>query len=240
MYALKTLEQDGWIVFNEKNFNPSTLVFTTNKQQLYQFQKSHPDFEPLLTILLRTYEGIFDFPAFISENLLGRLLKQEEEKIKQDLKKIAAFRIIEYLPQNDSPFILFKKNRVPTEELTINLQLYKKRKEAFISRVKKMTDYVTTKNCRSNFINLYFGDDTIKNCGVCDNCLRAKSTQITTEEFEKIREGIQAALSAKNLAPTLLLEKLSGVNKEKARSVLNFLQAEQKITITEKGEISLC
>ena len=239
-YALKTLEQDGWIVFNEKNFNPSTLVFTTNKQQLYQFQKSHPDFEPLLTILLRTYEGIFDFPAFISENLLGRLLKQEEEKIKQDLKKIAAFRIIEYLPQNDSPFILFKKNRVPTEELTINLQLYKKRKEAFISRVKKMTDYVTTKNCRSNFINLYFGDDTIKNCGVCDNCLRAKSTQITTEEFEKIREGIQAALSAKNLAPTLLLEKLSGVNKEKARSVLNFLQAEQKITITEKGEISLC
>ena len=122
-------------------------------------------------------------------------------------------------------------------ENIVHLQTYQ---HTFISRVKKMTDYVTTKNCRSNFINLYFGDDTIKNCGVCDNCLRAKSTQITTEEFEKIREGIQAALSAKNLAPTLLLEKLSGVNKEKARSVLNFLQAEQKITITEKGEISLC
>ena len=101
-------------------------------------------------------------------------------------------------------------------------------------------DYVTTKNCRSNFINHYFGDDTIKNCGVCDNCLRAKSTHITTEEFEKIKDGIQTALAAKNLVPTLLLEKLSGVNKEKARSVLNFLQAEQKITINEKGEISLC
>jgi hypothetical protein len=35
------------------------------------------------------------------------------------------------------------------------------------------------------------------------------------------------------------LVKLNGINKEKARSVLNFLQAEQKISINEKGEISL-
>ena len=123
LYSLKTLEQDGWFDFNEKNFTPSTLVFTTNKEQLYQFQDSHPEYEPLLTTLLRTYEGIFDFPAFISENLLSRLMEQEEEKIKEILKKIAAFRIIEYIPQNDASFILFKKNRVGTEALTINLKL---------------------------------------------------------------------------------------------------------------------
>ena len=71
LYSLKTLEQDGWLDFNEKNFSPSTIVFTTNKEQLYQFQESHPEYEPLLTTLLRTYEGIFGFPAFISENLLA-------------------------------------------------------------------------------------------------------------------------------------------------------------------------
>jgi ATP-dependent DNA helicase RecQ len=38
LYSLKTLEQDGWLDFNEKNFSPSTIVFTTNKEQLYQFQ----------------------------------------------------------------------------------------------------------------------------------------------------------------------------------------------------------
>jgi hypothetical protein len=36
-----------------------------------------------------------------------------------------------------------------------------------------------------------------------------------------------------------LLQKLKGTNKEKARSVLNFLQAEQKLSMNEKGELSL-
>lgn len=240
LYSLKTLEQDGWFDFNEKNFTPSTLVFTTNKEQLYQFQDSHPEYEPLLTTLLRTYEGIFDFPAFISENLLSRLMEQEEEKIKEILKKIAAFRIIEYIPQNDASFILFKKNRVGTEALTINLNLYKKRREAFINRAKKMIDYVHTKECRSNFINYYFGDSAVKSCGVCDNCLQLKASHLTTEEFEKIKTSIHTALSGEKLVTAALFTKLNGINKEKARSVLNFLQAEQKILINEKGEICLC
>ena len=239
LYSLKTLEQDGWLDFNEKNFSPSTLVFTTNKEQLYQFQDSHPEYEPLLTTLLRTYEGIFDFPSFISENFISRLLRQEEEKIKENLKKLTAFHIIDYLPQNDAPYIFLKKNRVTTEALRINLQLYKKRQEAFINRARKMIDYVRTNECRSNFINDYFGDNTIKNCGVCDNCLRKKATHLTTDEFEKIKTGIHAALSARTLSSPALLEKLNGINKEKIRSVLNFLQAEQKIIINEKGEISL-
>ena len=239
LYSLKTLEQDGWLDFNERNFSPSTLVFTTNKELLYQFEDSHPEYEPLLTCLLRTYEGVFDFPAFISENLLSQLVPMEEEKVKQDLSRLTAFRVIEYIPQNDAPYILLKKNRVATEALTINLDLYKKRKEAFIERVKKMIAYVYTKDCRSIFINHYFGDGATKTCGICDNCLRVKATHLTTEEFEKIKTKIHGALSAKGLASVTLLEKLSGINKEKAWSVLNFLQAEQKIIVNEKGEISL-
>lgn len=239
LYSLKTLEQDGWLDFNERNFNPSTIVFTTNKEGLYQFEASYPEYEPLLTCLLRTYEGIFDFPAFISENLLSRLVPMDEEKVIQSLKRLTAFQIIAYLPQNDAPFIILKKNRVAAESLTINLELYKKRREAFILRVKKMISYVQTKACRSIFINHYFGDSAIKTCGICDNCLRIKTTHLTTEEFEKIKCGIQTALSARSVASVTLLEKLGSINKEKVWSVLNFLQAEQKIIVNEKGEISL-
>jgi ATP-dependent DNA helicase RecQ len=103
-----------------------------------------------------------------------------------------------------------------------------------------MIDYVHTKECRSNFINHYFGDSDIKSCGVCDNCLQLKASHLTTKEFEKIKNSIHTALSTKSLASAVLLENLNGINKEKARSVLNFLQAEQKISINEKGEISLC
>jgi ATP-dependent DNA helicase RecQ len=231
------LEQEGWLEFNERNFSPSTIVFTTNKQQLYQFEESHPEYEPLLTTLLRTYEGIFDFPAFVSENLLSRLLRQEENGIKEQLKKLTAYHILEYIPHNDSPFIVYKKNRVSTEALMINLSLYKKRQESFIERVKKMIGYTETKNCRSIFINHYFGDNTIEACGICDNCLKAKATNLTNEEFEKISKQIRSLLVGKTLSATMLLEKLNGINKEKARSVLNFLQAEQKVFVNEKGEL---
>jgi ATP-dependent DNA helicase RecQ len=239
LYALKTLEQDGWMEFNEKNFSPSTIVFTTNKQELYQFEESHAEYEPLLTTLLRTYEGIFDFPAFISENLLSRLLRLDEIQIKEQLKKLTAYRIIEYIPQNDSPFIVYRKNRVPTEALTINLQLYKKRQESFIERAKKMISYIDTGNCRSIYINQYFGDHSIRACGVCDNCLRSKATSLTNEEFETITKSIRDELSGNKLTSTALFARLKGTNKEKARSVLHFLQAEQKISVNEKGELSL-
>ena len=102
-----------------------------------------------------------------------------------------------------------------------------------------MIDYVRTKECRSIFINHYFGDSATKTCGICDNCLRVKATHLTTEEFEKIKTSIHNVLSSKAISSVILLEKLSGVNREKAWSVLNFLQAEQKIIVDEKGEISL-
>ena len=91
LYALKALEQDGWIDFNEKSFSPATVAFTCSKEQLYEFQKNYSKHEPLTTTLLRTYEGIFDFPAFVSEKLLERLLQVDAADIK---KRITDYYIL--------------------------------------------------------------------------------------------------------------------------------------------------
>jgi ATP-dependent DNA helicase RecQ len=239
MYAIKALEGDGWLDFNEKNYTPSTIVFSTTKEQLYQFQNDYPEYELLLTTLLRTYEGIFDYPAFISEAVLSRLLNWKEEELKERLRKIGSFHIIRYNPQNEAPRIIFRKNRVKPSELTLNLLLYNKRKENFMKRVDKIIEYTNNTSCRSYFINQYFGDGEVKNCGVCDNCLRSKSTTITTDEFERISLSIIKIIKASPLNVPDLLSRLKAVPKEKAWSVLNFLQAEQKICVDEQGLISL-
>ncbi|HVK96331.1 MAG TPA: ATP-dependent DNA helicase RecQ, partial [Flavisolibacter sp.] len=105
LYALKALEQDGWIEYNEKNFIPSNLVFTTNKATLYQFYKSHPAYENICTTLLRTYDGIFDFPVFISETFLSKTLSISTSEVFELLKTVNAFGIIKYIPENDEPQI---------------------------------------------------------------------------------------------------------------------------------------
>lgn len=235
LYALKALESDGWIEFNEKNFTPSTLVFTTSKSELAEFENSYPQHEPLLTTLLRSYEGIFDFPAFISENLIAKLLKQDENTIKRQLQTIASFRIISYTPQNEEPQIVFKKNRVPVDDLILNTVLYSKRRELFVKRVEAMIAYTRKDTCRSRFISAYFGDIDAKDCNVCDNCLRKKATELSPEEFEKISGLISLQLSKRQLTASELLQEIRHIKKEKAWKVLEFLQAEQKIEADSKG-----
>lgn len=239
LYALKALESDGWLEFNEKSFTPSTLVFTTSKRELAEFETHYPKHELLLTTLLRSYEGIFDFPAFISENLLARLLKKDETEIKLQLQTIASLGIISYTPQNEEPQIIFKKNRVPVDDLKINIGSYNKRKESFVRRVQTMVGYTKEMNCRSRFISSYFGDKEPKDCGVCDNCLRKKATNLSSEEFQKIAGMISSRLSQKQLTALQLIDEISNIKKEKTWKVIELLQSENKIEPDDKGLLRL-
>lgn len=238
-YVLKALEQDGWFDYNEQNFTPSTLVFTTSKSGLYEFENSYPQYEPLLTTLLRTYEGIFDFPAFISEQFLSRLLRKEEEFIKQQLQIITSFGVITYTPRNDEPQILFRRNRVAAEDLSFNSEQYSKRHDSFVKRIENMIGYMLTQSCRSRFISQYFGDETARDCGICDQCLAKKSQALTTEEMKSITEEINNILSSKSITIKELLEEIRHIKKEKAWQVLEFLQSEKKILIDQKGFLSI-
>jgi ATP-dependent DNA helicase RecQ len=237
LYALKALEADGWLDFNERSFAPSSVQFTTSKELLYDFEKGHPEHEALLTTMLRTYEGIFDFPSFISELNLAKLMRRHEEDIKKDLKTIHSFGIIRYKPQNDEPQIIFQKNRVPAEDLKINLQLYHKRRDAFVRRSEKMISYTAHTECRSRFINDYFGDASKKDCGICDNCLSKRPNDLSKEEFSSISEKIGRSLGKRSLNIEQLLSEIGNIKKEKAWKVIEFLQAENKMEVTDTGLI---
>lgn len=239
LYALKAIEQDGWLDMNERSFAPSTVVFSTSKQLLRDFQESHSEYEPILTTMLRTYGGIFDVPVFISEMLLAKILYQSEEEIKAALKKLHAWGIIEYAEQNDKPQITLRKQRVADADFKMNLTLYEGRRQAFIERVQHMIAYAQTTTCRSLFINHYFGDKEDKACGVCDECLKKKTTALTNEEFQSIYKIIQTALSTQKLTTTeLFTQHLRAVRKEKAWEVIRFLQAEEKLIVDARGYLS--
>jgi ATP-dependent DNA helicase RecQ len=239
MYSLKALETDRWLDFNEKSFSAATLVFTTSKRELAEFEKHYPEHEPLLTAILRSYGGVFDFPAFISEKLLAKLMKKHEDEIKQQLKIITSFAIISYTPQNEEPQIIFKKNRVPVDDLRINMALYNKRKESFIRRVQTMVAYAKAEGCRAAFVNSYFGDDKTGECGICDNCLKRKARELSADEFEKIAGLISNQLAQKQQTAADLITQIKTFQKEKAWKVIEFLQAEKKIEADSKGLLRL-
>ncbi len=239
-YSLKALEQDGWLGFNEQFFLPSTVQFTTGKEYLYQFEKDHSQLEPLIKALLRSYEGIFEYPASVSETVIAYLLKKEKEDVKKELMQLHSYRIIEYVLQKDKPQLFFLRNRIKTEDLLLDLKALNERKEKFTERIKKMIGYIgETLECRSKFIATYFGDNEIKNCGICDNCLRQKSVHLTKEEFENINTRIVNSLKDQSIHAKELLQHLKSIKKEKAWKVINFLQAENKIELDRMGYVRL-
>ncbi|NOT51994.1 MAG: RecQ family ATP-dependent DNA helicase [Chitinophagaceae bacterium] len=240
LYSLKALEQEGWLAFNEQVFLPSKAGFTTNKDHLYSFEKDHPEWEPLIKTLLRAYEGIFDQPVPVSEKMIAGLMKKDAEEVKKQLTQLQLAGLISYEPQKDTPQLLILRNRIKAEDLVIDMVAYDQRKEQFRKRTKKMTGYIKEDTtCRSRIIGSYFGDDNVKDCGICDNCLRQKATSLSKEEFETLHHRIINIIKYESLHTKDLLLKLNGIKKEKAWKVLEFLQAENMIEMDDTGMVKL-
>ena len=236
--TLKVLEQEGYISFNETVFLSSKACFIAPKELLLDFEQSHPQLEPMIKCLLRTYEGIYENKISINEKLIGRLIKNSVEEVKQKLLQLQLLNIIEYEPQKETPQIYFITNRAAAQYLIINYEKYKQRKDEFTQRVETMLHYIQTETyCRSRFIGNYFGDTEITDCGICDNCLKRKSMPLTEKEFIIIKERILNILVDENVIVQNVLQLCKHIKKEKIWKVLKHLQSEKIIKIETDGRI---
>ncbi len=238
-YAIKTLEQEAVLSFNEVFFKPSTVVFTSSRDELNDFEKQYPDQEPILKGLLRSYEGVFDFPATVYESQLAKFLQADKEQLKKDLKKLNDLGVISYVPQKDKPQVTLLQNRMYTDSYAINTIDYLKRRQSFEQRVAAMVEYVhKTLGCRSQHIALYFTAAKINACGICDNCINEKALHISTEEFTAIADQILELTTGHPIQVNNVLVSLRGIKKEKVWKVMNYLQAERKIQADKEGYIT--
>jgi len=239
-YAIKTLEQEEILFFNDSFFKPSTLVFTCDKEQLNDFEHQHAALEPLIKALLRSYEGVFDFPATISEAHLAKFLRQQKESVVQQLSMLKQFGIAAYNAQKDTPQITLRQNRMYADSIVINLENYLQRKQQFEQRIKAMTGYAEkTVDCRSRSIAEYFNDFSVKPCGICDNCINSQSIVVSKKEFEEIQTYIVEVAATGKITIQELLAKSRHIKKEKLWKVFNFLTAEKQIMVNKEGHIQV-
>ncbi len=235
MNALKALEHEGHLSFNENIFLPSQVMFISPKEIIEDFEEAHPDLEPLMKVLLRTYEGIYDNRVSVNEKYLAKLARLPYDIVKEKLQQLQSFGVIKYLPQKETPQIYFLLNRAPAKHLNINNEVYLKRKQLYKDRVQVMLDYLKLNECRSMFIAHYFGEIDTAKCGVCDNCLNKKGKDLTEEEFKQIEERLYKSIPANGIDVKEVFDLLKGLRKEKIWVVLDFLQKERKIFTNEKG-----
>lgn len=234
IHAIKALEHEGYVTFNENIFLPAQAGFTADRSTLEEFQQLHPQYEPLIKCLLRSFEGILDNCISISERQLARLCNMHEDVVRQQLKQLHSYHIINYLEQKETPQIHFLHNRAPARYLNINNEAYYRRKAQYEQRIQTMLHYLhLTGSCRSTFIGHYFGDDESADCGICDNCIEQKSLHLSEAEFYDISQNILRLIPAQGIDVNQLKTALRVVNRNKFWKVLNYLQEERKISSME-------
>jgi ATP-dependent DNA helicase RecQ len=237
-YAIKALEQEDIISFNEVFFKPSTVVFTTNREELTDFEKQQPALEALIKGLLRSYEGIFDYPAIVYESKLAKFIQADFSSVKADLQKLQNYGIISYSAQKETPQITLLQNRMYHDDYQVNTADYLKRKQNFEDRANAMIGYVKKETgCRSQHIAAYFTPVKINACGICDNCINEKAFHISTEEFEIITTKIIDCTKDQFHSVENILATMKGIKKEKVWKVINYLLAEEKIKTDKDGKL---
>ena len=237
-YAIKVLEQEAVFVFSDSFYKPSTLVFTCGREELNEFEQQHQSLDVLIKALLRSYEGIFDFPAGINEQHLAKFTRQTKEQILQQLQQLVQFGLVAYQPQKDKPQLLLLQNRMYADSFSINLKDFTKRKQLFEQRVAAMTGFTeSTIQCRSMQIAAYFNSPLEKKCGICDNCINQQALVISKEDFDAIHQHILTVVNEAPVSIQGLLQPLSKIKKQQYWKVLDYLQEEKKIFFNKEGKL---
>ena len=237
-YGIKALSQEDILYYNEVSVSSSKLVFTTSKTDLEEFEKQQPSLEPLIKALLRSYEGIFDYPSNIYESLLARFLKVPVKTVQEELMQLHRYGIVQYQPQNDKPQVLLLKNRMYQDDFKIDHKALALRKEKYLLRSAAMKNYTgNEKSCRSVLIGNYFNDLTILPCGICDNCINQKNIKLSAADFRMIFSEIENYIKVDPLSPAELMQKFSPGKRKQVWTVINYLLSENKIKADKNGKI---
>jgi ATP-dependent DNA helicase RecQ len=239
-YAIKALEQEDILSLSEIFFKPSTILVTVNKSDLTEFEKIHPEYEPVLKGLLRSYGGIFDYPVTFFESQLAKFINKDIETLKKELWCLNDYGITLYSPQKDKPQITLLQNRMYADNYNINMAVYSERKKNFKNRVASIINYTKEQTkCRSSLIAAYFNATDAIVCGKCDNCINQKDKIISKEEFDTISTNVFQVLKEKTLTAEELQKQLNNFKKDKLWQVITFLQQENKIKFSPEGKIGI-
>lgn len=194
--ALKKLEEEGLVQFNESFYSPSQLNIPGDPVKLYEFQVANQRFDPLIKMLLRLYGGeLYSGFLKISESYLAHALKCPVDEIITFLEQLDQLQIIIYKPVKDKPQIVFVLPRQDADHLPVNTERLKERKELALAKMKAMADFVTNSTqCRMQMIQEYFGEEPVDVCGKCDVCV-ARRKKENQHELTDLRNQVLLLLS---------------------------------------------
>jgi len=233
--ALKFLEQDEYLSFNESVFLSSRFRFEILNEELYNFQIQNSSWDPFIKTLLRSYGGSFENYVRLREHDLARRSNLSVQQVMEGLKQLQEMGILNYLQQTDMPQVTYTRPRQDNKNLIINKRYIEERKATYRKKMEAVFAYAEHKKCRSQMLLAYFDETNVDKCGVCDVCLEEKRQRNLSETADNITDEIVQLLSIDNLTiGTLITTIKSGTEKDRIETLRLLLDAGKIKTDGEK------
>jgi ATP-dependent DNA helicase RecQ len=193
--CLKILQREGYLELTDDLENPSKVYFQVDRDDLYKFQVANSDFDGFIKLLLRSYTGLFTNYVSIDEQLLAKRASISPELVYDFLCRLRTQKIIDYIPQKKTPFIIFTKERIDIDRVKISKENYEDRKRDYLERIEAMIHYASSGHkCRSQLLLQYFGETESVRCGKCDVCMERNELNVSKYEFDNISEQIKKVM----------------------------------------------
>jgi len=239
LFAIKMLETGNYLTLNESFNDGARIHVNVDKSTLYDFQVRNRRLDPMIKLLLRSYEGVFDHATRIDiRQIAGRtslsVLEVEKQLIELDQKEI-----LQYFPSSDKPKMNFVQNRVQDDRIHLDRSVYQDRKKLAVMRAKWMEQYLQASKCRSQLLLAYFSEKESEACGICDYCISQRKKAITDEEFENIANAVAQTIKDNPLTINEIKEALSELDQDKLIQAIAWKLDSGQFVINKEEKLDL-
>jgi ATP-dependent DNA helicase RecQ len=223
--SLKLLEMNGDLTLSEAIHQPTKIRLAIGNTALYDFQVHHEQYRPLISMLSRSYPGIFDQYFAIDEKVFSQRLNLTHAQIEKQLKELEKYGIADITWKTDMPTITFIHERLPDDYLNIQPEVYVRRKDYAEKRLAAVRNFLQANTCRTVEVLNYFGQ-TSENCGICDIC-RSTLLNESHPSYSLVHELLKFLDEPRTEGECI--QSLS-ITKENLRKLLKSLHLEEKIS----------
>ena len=168
----KLLDRLSILSFNQQYQINAQIQILIPHQNLFDFLRRNKTYKNLITTILRTYAGVFDFVTKVDLQQLSNKLNLTQERIIKYLKALEDLEVIGLkVMQQDLSLRMLQPRE---DERSINM--HRKHIETYqnqkIQQVETVENYIKNdKVCRQIQLLEYFDEDANENCGICSVCL---------------------------------------------------------------------
>lgn len=215
--AIKILQSNGYMTLTDESDHPARIMFCVSRDDLYRLRVERDELDHFLRVVMRMYNGIFTEFRPVSEEEIAVVSGYTLDKVRELFKTLWQLRVIRYIPARRTPLLFFPEERLPTEDVYIAPHTYKIRKDLAAGRCEQMFAYADNRTeCRSAWLQRYFGETSPADCGVCDICIARRKSR---RPEAVTPEGVLDLLRGGELTVKQLIARFSAEPEDVARIV---------------------